>query len=365
MHTVTANSLQHSVYELAKLLEKEGSPVTVRGYETLELHPCVIEVTDPRARTLLYPKRGNNPFATLAETIWVLAGRNDVEFLSFFLPRAGEFSDDGKVWRAAYGDRLFHWPAPNEKEKTVDQIHRIIDVLLKDLASRQAVATIWDPARDATISSSKDFPCSNYLHFMVRNNKLDLLVVIRSNDFLFGFSAINEYEFTVLQEIVAACLGIELGSYYQLSDSMHVYKEFSGCEGIKKLDQLIANYPGECYIPPFEFDKRIVSYEMFRKDISSLILNLDSKINPINGISTFQHSFTEIETILSFYINSKKKFTPEEASEVWWNGTIQQIGFNDLTVACSYWIHKNIEKKKDCGKETIRELIARIEKENK
>jgi thymidylate synthase len=106
MYTIKANSLQGSLYGILYRLKYEGKDVEVRGLKTRELHPCFIEIENPQKRHLLYPKRGNNPFASLAETMWVLGNRNDMEWLEKFLPRCKDYSDDGRIWRAAYGPRI-------------------------------------------------------------------------------------------------------------------------------------------------------------------------------------------------------------------------------------------------------------------
>lgn len=165
--SIKADSLQESVKEILGRLLCDGESVDVRGYKTLELHPCLIEITNPQKRTLLYPRRGNNPFATLAETMWVLSGRNDVKWLSMFLSRAKEFSDDYNsetgegVWRAGYGPRIRNWQGFNGKGDivTVDQLEFVINQLKKDSGTRQAVISIWDPAKECTVGSTKDFPC--------------------------------------------------------------------------------------------------------------------------------------------------------------------------------------------------------------
>ena len=124
----------------------------VGGDKTKEIHPAICELKTPTNRHLIFPKRGNNPFATLAETMWVLAGRNDMELLGKFLPKAPEFADDGKVWRAAYGQRLF--PVGGE-----DQLEFCLKQFGKNLATRQAVATIWNPSIENKVEKTKDWPC--------------------------------------------------------------------------------------------------------------------------------------------------------------------------------------------------------------
>lgn len=178
------------VKSLGVLLEK-GDVVPSRNGETRELwsHHMVIE--NPLERVLLAPGRGHNPFAALAETMWVLAGRNDMEFLSRYLPRAKDFSDDGKTWRGGYGPRLRAWERfggiqnhlavyPDigsglEEACTrlnletpysltnpdpvclVDQIEECVKILTENPDSRRAVMVIFDPSQDYT--QSKDIPC--------------------------------------------------------------------------------------------------------------------------------------------------------------------------------------------------------------
>jgi len=141
MKTIVADSLQRLYRDVLFTILNEGNEVKVRDLMTKEIHPCLMHIINPQKRTLLYPKRGNNPFATLAETMWVLAGRNDMKFLTMFLPRAADFSDDGQVWRAGYGPRLRKWdyveykhyPELIEDEhKITDQIQFIMKQLKKD-----------------------------------------------------------------------------------------------------------------------------------------------------------------------------------------------------------------------------------------
>src|SRR5690348_7088220 len=74
-----------------------GERLTVRGSRVSELRNRITVIERPKERCIVVPGRQNNVFATIAETMWVLAGRNDVAFLSHYLPRAPDFSDDGQT----------------------------------------------------------------------------------------------------------------------------------------------------------------------------------------------------------------------------------------------------------------------------
>lgn len=171
------------------------------------------------------PGRRANLAAQIAETMWVLAGRNDIEFLSHYLPRAADFSDDGKTWRGGYGPRIRRWPGKPVGEDyllDVDQWAYCIDLLDGDHTSRRAVINLWDPAIDTT--PGKDLPCNDWLSFSSRLGSLDLHVAVRSNDVMWGWSGINHYEWASLLEITAGLLGVKPGALHFSITSLHLYE---------------------------------------------------------------------------------------------------------------------------------------------
>jgi len=194
--------------------------------------PVCVEIHEPKRRVLNIPHRNNSLPAACAETLWILAGRNDIDWLSFYLPRAADFSDDGEVWRAGYGPRLRRWisygggvnPDYSPYEHSTDQLKFVVDELRTNPPSRRAVIGIFDPYKDSIFPiKTKDFPCTQSLSFMVRNGHLDLAVFIRSNDLVWGWSGVNVFEFTVLQELVADMVGLPVGYYHHVANNLHVY----------------------------------------------------------------------------------------------------------------------------------------------
>lgn len=184
------------------------------GDSTLEVIHRSFTIQDPAKALIHTPHRNNNIFAALAETMWVLGGRNDIAFLSKYLPRAAEYSDDGITWRGAYGPRLRNWNG-------IDQLAEIVKILEKSPTSRRAVAMIYDPDRDFV--ASKDIPCNDALHFCIRDGRLHLLVFTRSNDIMWGWSGINSFEWSVLQRVLAGILGVGIGQITFTIGSLHLY----------------------------------------------------------------------------------------------------------------------------------------------
>jgi hypothetical protein len=195
-----------------------GAVVTGRDKDTKELRNRVTTLTRPMERCVFLPGRGNDVFAQIAETLWVLAGRNDLPWLTRYLTRAPEFSNDGgATWHGAYGPRLRNW-------HSVDQVDRCRQELLKDPTTRRAASVIFDPARDYA-EKLADVPCNNWLNWLLRDGRLFLNVGIRSNDALWGFSGINAFEWSVLQEMMAHWIGAQVGHLTFFATSYHLYAD--------------------------------------------------------------------------------------------------------------------------------------------
>lgn len=193
-----------------------GEEFDSRAGKTKEITFVGINLKRPWQREITLPSRKANVAAQIAETMWVLSGRNDVAGLVHYLPRAADFSDDGLTWRAGYGPRLRDYQG-------IDQIAYIVETLRANPSSRQAVCTIWDPTVDTT--PGKDIACNNWLSFSSRHGKLDLMVAIRSNDAMWGWSGINAFEWSALLEVVAGLTGLTMGELHFAVTSFHLYDQ--------------------------------------------------------------------------------------------------------------------------------------------
>ncbi|MES3106887.1 thymidylate synthase [Sphingomonas aurantiaca] len=199
----------------AREILTKGEKIAVRGQMTKELTGVRTRLQRPWERYVFHPHRKADVFAQAAETMWMLAGRDDVSWLERYLPRAPDFSDDGSVWRAAYGPRLRNWNG-------VDQIEAVSGLLEGDLQSRRAVMSLFDPGRDFV--PSKDVPCNNWLGWIVRDGRLDMHAALRSNDLWWGFSGTNAFGWSVLQEMLAHWVGVAIGEADYLAMSLHIYE---------------------------------------------------------------------------------------------------------------------------------------------
>lgn len=184
-----------------------------------ELNAVQIQLTHPEERYQIAQGRKASLPAQIAESAWILSGRNDVDWLTNYLPQAKRFSDDGETWRGGYGPRLRAWPVVGG---TIDQLQHVVDLLERDPDSRRAIMTIYNPAIDT--EDGLDIPCNQYVQFMVRDDRLHMSVSIRSNDLMWGWSGINTFEWSVVHQAVAEILGVDMGPVTFSIASLHLYE---------------------------------------------------------------------------------------------------------------------------------------------
>jgi thymidylate synthase len=252
--------------------------------------PVLIHYEKPLERVLFNEARDANPFANLYESLYMLAGRNDVAPLAYYTSRMKEFSDDGKTLNGAYGYRWrhakygvgqkgnkFYGGTIEDRRPEVDQLKVLINHLKTNPYSRRAVLQMWkveddllkiDDGPDRPHSGdapdreiSKDVCCNLSVMFSVemgscracngsgyqydsclkfpipqtciqcngqphdRPRYLNMTVTNRSNDLIWGLLGANYSTFSVLQEYVAAHLGLEVGRYCHFTNNLHAYTE--------------------------------------------------------------------------------------------------------------------------------------------
>lgn len=208
--------------------------VKPRGMATKELSPAHFEITNPRARLGFHPLRKLGlPFA-VADAVMLFHPTNRIKYLTFFNKNIANFSDDGVTMNSMYGNRL------------VPQMAETLRKLSSDHDTRQAVMPIVRSADHEKVT--KDFPCTAVLNFLVRDGKLNLHVYMRSNDLYWG-TPYDVYNFTVLQEVFANTLGLELGSYHHTATSLHVYEKhyawLTDIEEMESVEMTVPNTIGE------------------------------------------------------------------------------------------------------------------------
>jgi thymidylate synthase len=214
----TANQIW--LQALKTLEEQASSEVTSSRLGNMhELLHVGITINEPRQRWISSRIPAMNPAFAIAEIIWIVNGSNEAEIINYWNPALPKFAGHHKYYHGAYGFRL-------REQFDFDQLEKAYYSLQKNGSSRQVVLQIWDPTQDFPDENgqpvSEDIPCNLSSLLKIRNNKLDWMQINRSNDIYRGLPY-NLVQFTTLQELMAGWLGIEMGSYNHLSDSLHLY----------------------------------------------------------------------------------------------------------------------------------------------
>lgn len=147
------------------------------------------------------------------ELSWYMKGSKDLKYIAQFGKLWNKMSDDGKTVNSAYGDILFNRHGFN-------QLETIINLLKEDKNSRRAVMNINVPNKN--VITTHDEPCTICLQLLIRDDKLYMTAMMRSNDIWYGLPYDIVF-FTCLQKIIANELNIECGTYTHFATSLHMY----------------------------------------------------------------------------------------------------------------------------------------------
>lgn len=198
---------------LNHLLDR-GQKVTPRGMSTLEERGASIVLSNPRRCVIDITERKLNYHFMVAEWWWIAAGDNRVESISHYCSEIAKFSDDGQIFFGAYGPR---WRG---------QIGRVVENLRGDVDSRQAVVTIFRPGLydfQHRPVLTRDVPCTISMQYLIREDKLETIVTMRSWDAFLGFPY-DIFNFSRLGAMVAGAIGIEQGPVMVTAGSLHLYE---------------------------------------------------------------------------------------------------------------------------------------------
>ena len=290
----------------------------------------------PTERVLFHPERDANPFFHLFESLWMLAGRNDVAFPKFFNSKFDAFSDDGETFNAAYGHR---W----RNHFGSDQLRVIISALDKDPSCRRQVLSMWDGKHDLGLQS-KDLPCNTQAYFQVdMDGKLQMMVTNRSNDLIWGAYGANAVHFSFLLEYMASALGREVGLYYQTSFNTHFYTKTHG-----ELVQTLADkapQPPEQFTCPYSEGKikdtiPLMSIPRGRwdRELSTFMGLLESDDDKTFVDPFFQHvALPLLRAYKAFKSKSPTRFNEAQRH-------VGQCAAQDWALACSEWLQRRESK---------------------
>lgn len=336
MKIVYARNVNEAYTLGMRLLARDGVKESSRYGDVLVM-PCPVTTvyTHPCERVLFNKARDANPFFHLMESLWMLAGRNDVAWVSEFSSKIGEFSDNGENFHAAYGHR---WKSHFE----VDQVAEIIKELKANPESRRAVIGMWDPKVDLN-KEGKDFPCNLTIAFRLKalsNNAkrtLDITVYNRSNDIIWGAYGANAVHMSILQEYIAACLEAKVGLYYQVSNNYHAYVTIFEKVGIPDPHPMDPYERGEYRVSPLVEDP-----SWWMQDLAWFINDTRWDDPRLRRPTYFNNFFARVaEPMRHAWHYYKQKDYPGALAMV------DEITAEDWQEVCRRWLVRRMEKRNE------------------
>ena len=175
-----------------------------------------VYITDSQDNKIINRERNWKEDYAEAEWQWYLSGDRNIAKLGDLYGKVPAIwkrmaDEDGNV-NSNYG---WQWKRNN-------QIDHVINLLKYNPDTRQAAISIYDCKEYKEYTN--DTPCTYAVQFTILHGRLDMCVVMRSNDLWYGFCN-DQYCFSKLQKMVSDELNIEPGVYYHFAHNMHLYND--------------------------------------------------------------------------------------------------------------------------------------------
>ena len=188
----------------------------VKFGDTKALFNIGFEIQNPMDNHITHRDRAWNYDYAQAEWLWYLSGDPSLEKLGEIYGRVP------KIWKkmANSAGRVmsnYGWQWNRDY-----QLDIVVNKLKDNPETRQASLSIFDGKE--FVKYQYDTPCTYAIHFYIVDNKLNMSVMMRSNDLWYGFCN-DQYCFSMLQKMVSDRLNIETGTYYHFANNLHLYND--------------------------------------------------------------------------------------------------------------------------------------------
>lgn len=207
---------------LEDLVSSPEHTVSPRGKSINECTNSTMILTDPLSNFFKNKERVGIEKYLAGEFIWYFLGRKDLAFIEKYSKFWKKIANNDNTLNSAYGNLIFN--RKNDVGHSGWSWAR--HSLLKDIDTRQAIMHFNTP--NFLYENNKDQVCTMYVQFIVREDKLDLHVYMRSNDLVKGTTYDIPF-FATLQSVMHKVLQIDkyptlkIGKLYHNATSLHIY----------------------------------------------------------------------------------------------------------------------------------------------
>ena len=206
-------NLNEALYHLCDSLH-DAPEVNSRGSKQKERIFQSFVIEDPTDLNITIPARKFNENYAIAEWLWYLSANGNAKNIGKLAKIWNMISDRHGQVESNYGIYL----AP--------QWRWVVNELLNDNDTRRATFVINHSYHK--YKNEKDYPCTHYIQFLIRDDKLHIGVNMRSNDVVYGLCndvfTFALFQQLMLNELRSEGLKIKLGNYFHHAGSLHVYE---------------------------------------------------------------------------------------------------------------------------------------------
>ena len=208
------DNLNDAFLNLLQDVFTNGETVSARGSEQKELLFCNFTIENPEDLDITSSARKFSTDYATAEWLWYLSAN----------PKVNNIGKLAKIWQLIQDEK-------GEAESNYGCYLRpqwdwVISELMSDRDTRRATIVINQPHHKG--KNKSDYPCTHYLHFFIRNDKLHMGVNMRSNDIIFGLCndvfTFSLFQQLMLNELNSRGANVQLGTYNHHAGSLHLYE---------------------------------------------------------------------------------------------------------------------------------------------
>lgn len=209
-----------------------------------------------------------------AEVVWMITGKKSLEFFQRFTKAWDAFAEVDGTMECAYG---YRWRQYFGRDQLLDLVQHLRD----EPSSRQGVVMMWDPASDGlTAPKKKNVPCPFTWTVNIIGGRLNLHLVIRSNDMMLG----NPHDtagFALLQSMLAQELGVAVGKLTISISHAHIYGNHF--EQVEELLQRPDHHHPEisCHLPENSFQRALQQDESLVRELIEMFKVQYTPLKPV------------------------------------------------------------------------------------
>ncbi len=210
MYNGTFNNAQEAFEYYYDVIQQHGTDFS----DTKALFNVGFTILNPLDNEIKTSYRKWNAKYAHSEWLWYLSGDPNIKKLGDIYGKVP------KIWKRVAD--LFGFVNSNygHQWNRNDQLELVIRMLKTKPDTRKASISIYD-GKEIT-NYSNDTPCTYAVNFAIYNDKLNMSVMMRSNDLWFGFCN-DQYCFSLLQKYVAESVNIDIGTYFHFVNNIHLY----------------------------------------------------------------------------------------------------------------------------------------------